>query len=78
MPPTAGEVEGGGLGEGGEEGTGEGEGAGRGRGGRSGDFTTVEMNAIERTLNNSCSQNLACKRDSSKLKSMFSKNFSSG
>jgi len=46
----------------------------------SGDFPTVEMNAIanERTLNNSCSQSLARKRDSQKLKSMFSKYFSSG
>jgi len=44
----------------------------------SGDFTTVEMNAIERTLNNSCSQSLARKRDSWKLESMFSKHFSSG
>ena len=30
----------------------------------SGDFTTVEMNAIERTLDTSCSQSLARKRDS--------------
>jgi len=44
----------------------------------SGDFTTVEMNAIERTLNNSCSQSLARKRDSWKLEIMFSKHFSSG
>ena len=44
----------------------------------SGDFTTVEMNTIERTLNNSCSQSLARKRDSWKLQSMFSKHFSSG
>jgi len=42
----------------------------------SGDFTTVEMNAIERTLYNSCSQSLARKRDS--LKKVFSKHFSSG
>jgi hypothetical protein len=39
----------------------------------SGDFTTVEMNTIERTLNNSCSQSLARKRDSWILPSMFSK-----
>ena len=32
--------------------------------GFTGDFTTVEMNANERTLNNSCSQSLARKRDS--------------
>jgi len=38
-----------------------------------GDFTTVEMNAIEQTLNNSCSQSLARKRDSWKLEGMFSK-----
>ena len=44
----------------------------------SGDFTKMEMNAIERTLNNSCSQSLARKRDSYSLKSMFSKHFSSG
>jgi len=44
----------------------------------SGDFTTVEMNAIERTLNNSCSHSLARKRDSWKHESMFSKHFSSG
>ena len=37
----------------------------------SGDFTTVEMNAVERTLNNSCSQSLARKRDSWKLESCF-------
>ena len=42
-----------------------------------GDFTTVEMNAVERTLNSSCSQSLARKRDSWKLESMFSKHFSS-
>jgi len=41
----------------------------------SSDFTTVEMNAIARTLNNSCSQSLARKRDSWKLESMFSKHF---
>jgi len=29
----------------------------------SGDFITVEMNAIEKTLNNSSSQSLARKRD---------------
>jgi len=40
-------------------------------------FTTVEMNAIERTLNNSCSQSLACKRDPQHFKSIFSKKFSS-
>ena len=44
----------------------------------SGDFTKVEMNAIERTLNNSCSQSLARKRDSWKLESIFSKHFSAG
>jgi len=45
----------------------------------SGDFTTVEINAaIEQTLNNSCSQSLARKRDSWKLESIFSKHFSSG
>jgi len=37
----------------------------------SGDLTKVEMNAIEQTLNNLCSQSLAHKRDSQKLKSLF-------
>ena len=41
----------------------------------SGDFTEVEMNAIERTLNNSFSERLALKRDQQKLNSMFSKKF---
>ena len=44
----------------------------------SGDFTTVEMNAVERTLKISCSQSLARKRDSWKIESMFSEHFSSG